>query len=37
MVKKKTPDQELKILCRNIREEVGHWEYINQHGCNDPF
>lgn len=37
MVKKKTPDQELKILCRNIREEVGHWEYINQYGCNDPF
>lgn len=25
-MKKKTPNQELRILCRNIREEVGHWE-----------
>ena len=36
-MKKKTPDQELEILRRDIREEVASWEYINQNGCNDPF
>lgn len=37
MAKKKTPDQELKELCKNIRKEIGYWENINQNGCNDPF
>ena len=36
-MKKKTPEQELKELCRDIRREIDHWEYINQYGCNDPF
>ena len=37
MRKKKTPEQELKELCRDIRREIDHWEYINQYGCSDPF
>lgn len=36
-MKKKTPEQELKELRRDIRREIDHWEYINQCGCNDPF
>lgn len=36
-MKKKTPEQELKALCNNIRQEIDHWEYINQNGCSDPF
>lgn len=36
-MKKKTPEQELKALCKNIRQEIDHWEHINQNGCNDPF
>lgn len=35
-MKKKTPEQELKALCKNIRQEIDHWEDINQNGCNDP-
>lgn len=34
---KKTPEQELKELCRHIRQEIENWESINQYGCNDPF
>ena len=36
-MKKKTPEQELKELCEEIRKEIDHWEDINQNGCNDPF
>lgn len=36
-MKKKTPDQELKELCAYIVRERNHWNYINEHGCNDPF
>lgn len=36
-MKKKTPEQELKELCKEIREEIDHWEDINRNGCNDPF
>ena len=35
-MKKKTPDQELKALCNNIRQEIDRWEDINQNGCSDP-
>ena len=35
-MKKKTPEQELKVLCKNIRQEIDHWEHNNQNGCNDP-
>lgn len=35
-MKKKTPEQELKELCKEIRNEIDHWEHINQNGCNDP-
>lgn len=35
-MKKKTSEQELKALCNNIRQEIDHWEHINQNGCNDP-
>ena len=36
-MKKKTPEQELKELCNEIRQEIDRWEDINQNGCNDPF
>ena len=36
-MKKKTPEQELKKLCKDIRQEIEHWEDLNQNGCNDPF
>lgn len=36
-MKKKTPEQELKELCKEIRDEIDHWEDINRNGCNDPF
>lgn len=36
-MKKKTPEQEIRTLCKNIRGEIDHWEYINRNGCNDPF
>ena len=36
-MKKKTPEQELKELCKEIRSEIDHWENINQYGCSDPF
>lgn len=36
-MKKKTPEQELKELCSDIRQEIEHWEDINKNGCNDPF
>ncbi len=35
-MKKKTPEQELNELRKNIRQEIDHWEHINQNGCNDP-
>lgn len=36
-MKKKTPEQELKELCKEIRKEIDNWEDINRNGCNDPF
>lgn len=36
-MKKKTPEQELKVLQKDIIRERNHWNYINEHGCNDPF
>ena len=36
-MKKKTPEQELKELCKEIRSEIDHWDDINRNGCNDPF
>lgn len=36
-MKKKTPEQELKELQKDIIRERNHWNYINEHGCNDPF
>lgn len=36
-MKKNTPEQKIKNLCVDIIREIGHWEYINAHGCNDPF
>lgn len=36
-MKKKTPEQELKELCEDIIRERDHWNYINEHCCNDPF
>lgn len=36
-MKKKTPQQEIKELCGDIRKEIEHWKDINKNGCNDPF
>lgn len=36
-MKKKTPEQELKELCKKIRSEIDHWDDINRNGCSDPF
>ena len=36
-MKKKTPEQELNEVCKDIRREIARWEDINQNGCNDPF
>lgn len=36
-MKRKTPEQELKELREDIIRERNHWNYINEHGCNDPF
>ena len=36
-VKKKTPEQELEGLCKDIVKERNLWKHINEHGCNDPF
>lgn len=36
-MKKKAPEQELKELRKEIRNEIDHWEDINRNGCNDPF
>lgn len=36
-MKKKTPEQELKELCKEIRNEIDRWEDINRNGSNDPF
>lgn len=36
-MKKKAPEQELKELCKEIRNEIDHWEDINRNGCSDPF
>ena len=33
-MKKKTPEQELKELCKDILREIERWEDINQNGCN---
>lgn len=34
---KKTPEQEIKGLCRDIRREIAHWQDLNEHGGQDPF
>ena len=36
-MKKKTPEQELEGLCKDIVKERNLWKHINEHGCNDPF
>ena len=36
-MKQKTPEQELKLLRKNLLHERAIWEHINENGCNDPF
>ena len=36
-MKKKAPEQERKELCKEIRNEIDHWEDLNRNGCSDPF
>lgn len=35
--KELSPEEKIKSLRADIMKEIGHWEYINAHGCNDPF
>ena len=37
LAKTKTPEQKLKALRKDIRQEIAHWEDINLNGCSDPF
>lgn len=37
MTKNRTPDQEIKLLCKRIREARKQWERTNEEGANDPF
>lgn len=37
MLKNRTPDQEIKLLCKRIRETRKQWELTNEEGTNDPF
>ena len=37
MKKSKTPQQMIDEYTKEIVKSIEHWEYINQHGCNDPF
>lgn len=34
---KNTPEQKLKALRKDIRQEIARWEDINLNGCSDPF
>ena len=35
--RQKTQEQEIQELCNDIRQEIAHWEDLNEHGGNDPF
>lgn len=35
--KELSPEEKIKSLSADIVREIDHWEYINAHGCNDPF
>ena len=35
--KELSPEEKIKSLRADIIREIDHWEYINAHGCNDPF
>lgn len=30
-------DSDLECLRNDIIQEIKHWKYINENGCNDPF
>lgn len=36
-MRKKTPQEMIQDECGRIIKSICHWEYINQHGCNDPW
>lgn len=36
MTEKRTPKQEIRLLCKKIKETRKRWERINEEGCNDP-
>lgn len=38
MAKKgQTPEQQVKGLCAELREELGHWNHLKEYGGQDPF
>lgn len=37
MAKRKTPEQEIQGLCKDIRREIAQWIYLNENGGQDPF
>ena len=35
--KKITLEQQIKQLSKELVEELKHWQYLREHGCQDPF
>lgn len=35
--RQKTQEQEIQELCNDIRQEIAHWEDLNENGGQDPF
>lgn len=36
-MKKKTPEEALKMACMHLIDAHARWAFINEHGCQDPF
>lgn len=36
-MREKTQQEEIRELCNDIKREIGHWKYIRENGCSDPF
>jgi hypothetical protein len=36
-MKKKTPEAALAVECGRLLDAHARWQFINEHGCQDPF
>lgn len=36
-MKRKTPEQKIRELCKDIRQEITNWKHLNKNGGQDPF